>query len=277
MIKNNANMRKIRITDVFKQYSCKFILNQYLSSQRKIWFDTENYGYHYYVNYQASIENGISFTIQKRLGKRYVDNINVFSTINDIFKSYYQRFQGDVQTLTEYHNGELNYLGKVGFLDNFIHKNKKDKIKYHEDKLRELQELTKNIDTYKPLSDDTSISYYDIYETSVSRYNSICVIDTRNIEDLKIEQVMVNRLVPFVDKNNQISIIIKITSFDIDIIDMVNVIFNEGHAEIEKGYNVFTCQQKAYDFAIEELMKHQYKDKIKMKLKVAQKLDRIFG
>lgn len=274
---NTLNTSKIKITDVFSRYGCKVILNQYICKQSKIWFDTKNYGYHYHVNYKSSIENGIVFTIQKRIGKRYIDNINTFSTINDIFKSYYQHFQGDVKTLTEYHNSEINYLGKIGFLDKFIHKDKKDKIKYHEDKLKELQDLTKKIDNYKTFNDQSIISYYDIHENSISRYNSLYIIDNRDIENLKIEQVMVNKLVPFIDQNNKISIKIKITAFDIDSLDMINVIFHNDHAEIEKGYNVFTCRQKAYDFAIEELMKHQYKDKIKMKLKVAQKLDNIFG
>jgi len=277
MLKKNLNMRKVKLADVFSQFGCKLIANQYLRKKNKIWLDFDNYGFHYYVNYQASIDNGIKFTIQKRIGKRYIDHINIFSSITEIMESYYQSFKTDCQTLTEYHTSELNYLGKVGFINSFIYKDKKDKIKYHEDKLQTLLNLQEEIEKYRKLPDEKKIPYYSLPEVSLRKWDTMVVIDIRDINNIKIEQVMVNKLIPFIDKKNQISLKIDITSFDLDKLEMINVAFTDNHAEIESGYHVFLCREKAYDFAIEELMKTQYKDKIKMRVKVAKKIDSIFG
>lgn len=253
----NMNMKLVKLSEVFELYGSYFI-----------------------AKYHASIEKGIIIDIEKRMGKPDVNASNSFLYIRDILAAFRPQLEEDYKNLTEYHNQEILMADRSGFLGSFLNKDKKDKLKYHEDRLRELRTIYNSIKYYD--GDESKLykqdnNFYNMYVTDLKKYDYLNVVDLRNKENINMEIVCVDELIPFIDNDNNISIKLKLRAFSVDKCEIVNLQFTNNYFMPEKDYHIFNIREKAYDFMIEELMKNEYNDNIKMRLNLAKRLDSTFG
>lgn len=247
------NMKKVKLSDVF-----------------------EAYGSHYVVKYHASIEKGIIFEIEKKFGRHQSSNKNSFWLINDIISEFDSLITEDHKNLVDFHSEEIAQLSK-GFLSTLINKDKKDKIKYHQDRI---QDLNKVYDYFKKdiyMYDTTKI--VNIHESEMKVHDYIHIVDLRNKENIILETVYVDSLTPFFDNENNISIKTNIRAFTVamDDVELINLTFTDNYYSPAEGYHIFNDREKAYDFSIDELMKSEYNENIKMRLSLAKKIDNLFG
>lgn len=246
------NMKKVKLADLFKQY-----------------------GVHYLVTYQASIEKGIIFQIEKKIGHKQNDDSNSFMYESDIFTKFKPILEYDYKNLVEYHTEELNHLSKGHFLSTLINKDKKEKIAHHQLRLRELDIVYTASDRSRCITDENNI--FNMFDSEIVAYDYLNIIDLTNPEQMAVERIYVNSVVPFIDSENNISIKLGIVSFNVTKIELMNPVFNNNHIEPIKGYHIFNCREKAHDFSTEELMKSQYNKDIKTRLKLAKQVDNLFG
>ena len=244
------NMKKVKLADVF-----------------------EKYGSHYVVKYHASIENGIIFEIEKKFGHSRAKN--TFSTEYNIFTTFNPLLDEDYKNLVEYHSEEIAQLNKGSFLSTLINKDKKEKIKYHQDRLQALNVV------YTTNSKDRCITNEDIvvilYSIDINVGDHLHIIDLRNKEEINLETVYVDELVPFFDDDKNIRLKINIRAFNVDKVELDNINFVDNYCSPITDYHIFNDREKAYDFSIEELMKNEYNENIKMRLNLAKKIDNLFG
>jgi hypothetical protein len=246
------NMKKVKLADLFEQY-----------------------GAHYIATYHASIEKGIIFEIEKKLGRSQQDNPNSFLYLSEAISLFKSKLQEDYNNLVDYHNEELIQLSKNHFLSNLIKKDKKEKIRHHQLRLEELHNVYMKSDKNRCITDDTIM--FNMHQTDIKDRAYLHVVDLTNQEQMSIERIYINNLIPFIDSENNISLRLNVVAFNVTQIEVINPEFIDNHLEPLEGYHIFNCREKAYDFAIEELMKSQYNENIKMRLKLAKQVDSLFG
>lgn len=248
----NMNMKKMTLDDIF-----------------------ETYGSHYSAKYHASIEHGIIFEIEKKFGRYQSSNKNAYWSMSEIFSKYNLLLKEDYKNLVEYHSEEINQLNKGSFLASLISKDKKEKIKYHQDRLEALNKVFTMSERSRCITDQSAI--VNIYEPDAEVGDYLYIVDLRNKEDMNLETVYVDALVPFFDNDNNIRLKINIRAFNVDKVELNDINFTDNYCSPIEGYHVFNDREKAYDFSIEELMKSEYNENIKMRLKLAKKIDSLFG
>lgn len=246
------NMKKVKLADLF-----------------------EKYGAHYTVTYHASIEKGIIFEVEKKLGRSHQDSPNAYSYLSEAISIFKERLQEDYNNLVDYHTEELIQLGKNNFLSNIINKDKKEKIRHNQLRLEELHNVFIKSDKNRCITDESIV--LNMYESDLQTYTHLHVVDLTNKAQMSIERVYIENLIPFIDSENNISLKLNITAFNVSKIEVINPVFIDNHIEPVEGYHIFSCREKAYDFAIDELMKSQYNEDIKMRLKLAKQVDSLFG
>ena len=246
------NMKKVKLADLFEQY-----------------------GAHYITTYHASIEKGIIFEIEKKIGRNQQDNPNSFLYLSEAISVFKSKLQEDYNNLVDYHNQELIQLNKNHFLSNLINKDKKDKIRHHQLRLESLHNVYMTSDKNRCVTDETIT--FNMHKIDIKDNAYLHVVDLTKKNQMSIERIYINNLIPFIDNDNNISLKLNITAFDVKKIEVVNPEFIDDHLEPIEGYHIFNCREKAYDFSIEELMKSQYNEDIKMRLKLAKQVDNLFG
>lgn len=246
------NMKKVKLADLFEQY-----------------------GAHYIATYHASIEKGIIFEIEKKLGRNQPDAPNTFIYLSEAISSFKSKLQEDYNNLVNYHTEELIQLSKNNFLSNLINKDKKDKIRHHQLRLEALHNMYITSDRNRCVTDETIT--FNMHQTDIKDYAYLHVVDLTKKDQMSIERIYINNLIPFIDNENNISLKLNVTAFDVKKIEIINPEFIDNHLEPVEGYHIFNCRESAYDFSIEELMKSQYNEDIKMRLKLAKKVDQLFG
>lgn len=235
----------------------------------------EIYGSHYVVKYNASIEKGIIFQVEQQFGRKKFDSKNTYNTINEAIKEYSQILYEDYKNLTEYHNQEIIRLERGSFLSSLINKDKKDKISYHKERLHELTRIYNAEE--KDLCTIDNNKLYNIHEIDVNHRDCIQIVDLRQKEKINVESVYIDGVMPFFDKEGNISFKVNMMAFNVDTFEIINLTFIDNHCMLEEGYHVFNNREKAYDFSIEELMKSEYNENIKMRSIMARKIDSTFG
>lgn len=246
------NMKEVKLEDIF-----------------------EIYGSHYTVKYQASIENGIIYEIEKKFGSHQPSNKNSFWSMSEIFSKYNPILKEDYKNLVEYHSEEISQLNKGSFLASLIYKTKKEKIKYHQERLESLNKVFTMNERHRCITDQSDI--VNIYESDIVVGTYLYIIDLRKKDDMNLETVYVDSLVPFFDDDKNIRLKINIRAFNVDKVELKNINFSDNYCSPIEDYHVFNDREKAYDFSIEELMKSEYNENIKMRLKLAKKIDSLFG
>jgi len=246
------NMKKVKLADLFEQY-----------------------GAHYIPTYHASIEKGIIFEIEKKLGRKPPDATNTFMYLSEAISVFKSRLQEDYNNLVDYHTEELIQLSKNNFLSNFINKDKKEKIRHHQLRLEELHTAYITSDKNRCVTNETIT--FNMHQTDIKDHAYLHVVDLTKEDQMSIERIYINNLIPFIDNENNISLKLNVTAFDVKKIEIINPEFINNHLEPVEGYHIFNCRERAYDFSIEELMKSQYNEDIKMRLKLAKQVDNLFG
>ena len=181
----------------------------------------------------------------------------------------------DYKNLVDYHSEEINQLSKGSFLASLINKDKKEKIKYHQDRLQALNKVYTTPATDRCITDQNAV--VTLYEPDTIVGDYLYIVDLRNKEDMNLETVYVDALIPFFDDDKNIHIKINIRAFNVDKVELNDLKFTDNYCSPVEGYHVFNDREKAYDFSIEELMKSEYNENIKMRLKLAKKIDSLFG
>lgn len=235
----------------------------------------ETYGSHYIVKYHATIEQGIVFEIEKKFGRYQFNDKNTFWSISEALSKYNPLLKEDYKNLVDYHSEEINQLSKGSFLASLINKDKKEKIKYHQDRLQELNRVYTTPATDRCITDQNAV--VTLYEPDTIVGDYLYIVDLRNKEDMNLETVYVDSLIPFFDDDKNIHIKINIRAFNVDKVELNDLKFTDNYCSPVEGYHVFNDREKAYDFSIEELMKSEYNENIKMRLKLAKKIDSLFG